>query len=116
MKTYKLSLDGEYATYTNGDRHETVSVGSEEYQTWLAEGNTPEPAETTAEKKARLLAELKATRDQRLVESDAWVLPDFPGGASPAVLDYRQALRDMPKSHGSIAKLSEPSWPIKPTF
>lgn len=36
----------------------------EAYQTWLSEGNTPEPAETVVEAKARMWGEIKSKRDK----------------------------------------------------
>lgn len=84
------------------------------YMRWLSEGNTPEPAETDAEKTARLMAVAKTHRNSLLAESDPWALPDFPGGGTQAVLDYRQALRDWPASNTTLAQLENPVWPTKP--
>ena len=86
------------------------------YQTWLAEGNQPEPAETDQEKQARLLTELKAKRNRLLAESDPMVLPDFPGGSTQVTLAYRQVLRDLPARFNSLASLealTDADWPVK---
>ena len=73
-----------------GNRHYT------EYQEWLAEGNTPEPWETEAEKAVRLQRETNATSKAYLAETDWYVIRFQENGTviPQDVLDKRQAARD----------------------
>lgn len=52
---------------------------------------------------------LRAERNQRLAETDWWVMPDRT--ATQAQLDYRQALRDITNTYSS---LDDVVWPEKP--
>jgi hypothetical protein len=52
---------------------------------------------------------LRAERDQKLAETDWWVLPDRT--ATDEQLAYRQALRDITDTYSS---LDEVVWPTKP--
>ena len=116
MTKYKLTIGGGCVIM---DDHNCVplvegNMDYAAYKKWLAEGNVPEDAETEAEKIERLTIELKGERDQLLKESDVFMISDFPNGGSQAMLDYRQALRDMPENHATEAKLENPTWPDKP--
>lgn len=55
------------------------------------------------------LQELRKVRNQKLAETDWWVLPDRT--ATQAQLDYRQALRDITDTYTS---LDDVVWPTKP--
>ena len=52
---------------------------------------------------------LRAERNQRLANTDWWVLPDRT--PTQAQLDYRQALRDITDTYSS---LEDVVWPTKP--
>ena len=58
---------------------------------------------------AQPLNKLRAERDQRLAETDWWVLPDLT--PTEAQLAYRQALRDITNTYTS---LDDVVWPEKP--
>ena len=81
MARYKLNINGdgvltfdpkgEYPDEWNIHIPESMDNRHwREYQEWLAEGNTPDPAETSEEKKTRLLGELRSKRHARLVDTD----------------------------------------------
>jgi len=81
---------------------------------WLDEDQTPP---TEAEINAKI-AELEAAepmrllreeRNNRLTETDWWVMPDRT--ATQAQLDYRTALRDITNTYSS---LDDVVWPEKP--
>ena len=63
-------------------------------------------AEVLAERK---LNALRFERNQRLANTDWWVMPDRT--ATQAQLDYRQALRDITDTYTS---LDDVVWPEKP--
>lgn len=97
---YKLTESGVKDTETGmfipeapGNRH------WQEYQSWLAEGNTPEPQYTEAEYLDMKSNEVRATRDRLLTESDKFTLPDFPHNFTN-LLAYRQDLREIPNQSG----------------
>ena len=60
---------------------------------------------------------LREERNQKLAETDWWVLPDRT--ASQAQKDYRQALRDLPSTASpkldEQGNLTNVTWPTKPT-
>ena len=79
------------------------------------EGEDPQPtiAELeavwpTVQAKMNLDA-LRAERNQRLANTDWWVMPDRT--ATQAQLDYRQALRDITNTYTS---LDDVVWPVLP--
>lgn len=55
------------------------------------------------------LRHLRMARDQLIVDTDWWMLPDR--SPSEAQLTYRQALRDITKTYTS---LDDVIWPIRP--
>lgn len=55
------------------------------------------------------LNEVRMVRNQKLAETDWWVLPDRT--ATQAQLDYRQALRDITDTYSSLDTVV---WPTKP--
>ena len=58
--------------------------------------------------------QLRIKRDQLLIKSDMYSLPDYPHATEEvkqAWLDYRQALRDLPSN---TTDPSNPVWPIAP--
>lgn len=93
--------------------------GWQAYEDWLAQGNQPEPFETEAEQAQRFWSELRALRDQKLLETDwqtrrheeqlAASLPTSLSGAQyQELLAYRQVLRDLPDQTDSP---EEVQWP-----
>ena len=110
MKKFKLTLAPDSVQNTITKAFHPLSDRS--YIEWLAEGNTPDPAETEDEEKNRLLLSLRDERNRLLRESDAMMLEDWPrGGATDKIKAYRQLLRDMPDSHTTIEKIKKPLWP-----
>lgn len=87
------------------------------YLSWLDEGNTPDQIETTAEKKGRLMEELKTERkklfdevDKKLTKVDVW--EDLTSDQKTKIKLYKQVLRDMPETHATVPNLENPNWPI----
>ena len=66
-------------------------------------------AEWAAGQADRDLSALRAERNQRLANTDWWVMPDRT--ATQAQLDYRQALRDITNTYTS---LDDVVWPEEP--
>ena len=66
-------------------------------------------AEWAAGQAARELNALRRLRDEKLTQTDWWVMPDRT--ATQAQLDYRQALRDITNTYSS---LDDVVWPEKP--
>lgn len=58
----------------------------------------------------RDLSALRAERNQRLANTDWWVMPDRT--ATQAQLDYRQALRDITDTYSSLDTVV---WPQEPS-
>ncbi len=56
----------------------------------------------------RAMASLRKKRNQRLTETDWWVMR---GSMTDAQTAYRQALRDLP---ANTADPANPTWPTKP--
>jgi len=73
-----------------------------------ADGNVIEYDEADVMTEANMMA-LRAERNQRLANTDWWVLPDRT--PTQAQLDYRQALRDITETYTS---LEDVVWPVKP--
>ena len=81
---------------------------------WLDENQSPPTeAEITAKiaelEAAEPMRLLRAERNQRLANTDWWVMPDRT--ATQAQLDYRQALRDITNTYTS---LDDVVWPEEP--
>lgn len=100
-----------------------LASSNKEYQQWLLEGNTPEPAETTTEKKARLISDLRSKRNLKIQEQqnkidrhrrqlDMGIPTTLTDSVYQNLLLYIQELCDMPTSHVTISKLESPNWPI----
>jgi len=120
---YELWRDGKHVCRVDDDGHKTAHFRNQgelgkikwaDYQVWLAAGNTPDPypVETDEEKTTRLAESLRFERDDLLKNSDIMMLEDYPNGGGQAIKDYRQALRDMPSTHTTIAQLESPTWPV----
>ena len=76
---------------------------------WTAEEVAAHEAWVANEKPALDLAELRRRRDEKLDETDWWVVGDRT--ATTEQLAYRQALRDLPANTTDPAN---PVWPTKP--
>ena len=81
---------------------------------WIAEGNTPEPADVTPAD-----VQLRAERDQLLAETDTpWGLADYNHPDKQLWYDYRQALRDLTSTADpqldADGNLTNVNWPTKP--
>jgi len=72
------------------------------------DGNVVSYDEAAVMTEANMMA-LRAERNQRLANTDWWVMPDRT--ATQAQLDYRQALRDIT---GTYTSLDDVVWPEKP--
>lgn len=69
------------------------------------------PAPPTDEE---LAAQVRMERDAKLIASDKYLLPDWPGMTeelNAKVLEYRKALRDVTKQSGFPSKVE---WPVNP--
>ena len=73
-----------------------------------ADGNVVEYDEVAVTTEANIMA-LRAERNQRLANTDWWVMPDRT--ATEAQLAYRQALRDITETYTS---LDDVIWPEEP--
>ena len=73
-----------------------------------ADGNVVEYDEAAVTAEANMMA-LRAERNQRLANTDWWVMPDRT--ATEAQLAYRQALRDITETYTS---LDDVIWPEEP--
>lgn len=79
----------------------------DDYEVWLAAGNTPQPAPDTR------AADARATRDSLIAACDWTQMPDgvLPVAVKAAWITYRQALRDVPQQTGFPATIQ---WPTSP--
>jgi len=68
-----------------------------------------EAQEAAYDTSAKLMEELRNTRNAKLSATDWWVMPDRT--ATQAQLDYRQALRDITDTYTS---LDDVVWPEEP--
>jgi len=111
MAKYKLTEDGVLDTETSanipdstGNRHWV------EYQEWLGEGNTPDPADVYV---AGWDNEGRGNRDGMLTASDWTQLADSPLAAPKKAewATYRQELRDLPATYPTYGDVV---WPTEP--
>ena len=87
---------------------------------WLDESDKPTEEEINAKIQELEAAEpmrlLREKRNQKLQETDWWVLPDRT--ASQEQINYRQSLRDLPSTASpeldENGQLSNVTWPTKP--
>ncbi|AGG89942.1 tail fiber assembly protein [Rhodanobacter denitrificans] len=79
----------------------------DDYEAWLAAGNTPQAAPDTR------AADARATRDSLIASCDWTQIADAPLTATQRAAwgTYRQALRDVPAQVGFPATIN---WPIRP--
>jgi len=79
----------------------------DDYEAWLAAGNTPQPATDTRASDAR------GKRDGLIASCDWTQIPDAPLTAAQraAWVTYRQALRDVPAQAGFPDTID---WPVTP--
>jgi chitodextrinase len=86
-----------------------VQTGEITTTPWTAEEIAAHEAWVANEKPTVVLAELRRRRDERLAETDWWVVGDRTATAEQ--LAYRQALRDLP---ANTTDPENPVWPTKP--
>jgi hypothetical protein len=98
----------------------SIEEGMYEKLTWT-DTNTSKPTleELTAKHEelvaAKPLKDLRKKRDDLLVKTDKYALPDWPHASlakQSEWLEYRQALRDLPSNTEDPAN---PVWPAQPT-
>ena len=98
----------------------SIEEGMYEKLTWT-DTNTSKPTleELTAKHEelvaAKPLKDLRKKRDDLLVKTDKYALPDWPHASLEKQrewLEYRQALRDLPSTTEDSAN---PVWPVQPT-
>lgn len=96
---YKLTRDNNSIIRLTDGAHIPMAPGNRdynEYQEWLAAGNTPEPAETEQEKATRIQMETNAEARAYLASTD-WYVTRFQEIGTPIpsdVLQKRQEARD----------------------
>lgn len=80
-----------------------------QYQSWLTEGNTPDPKDVIDPWVA-----IRSQRDAKLSQSDWTVLTDVPLTSAKKTnwKTYRQELRDLPQNQTDTDNIT---WPSDPT-
>ena len=86
----------------------TCSAGSPEFMEWVAEGNTPEPADTVDPWEA-----IREKRNELIRESDWTMIPGCTVDQAQWAA-YRQTLRDIPSTYAETGPESV-VWPRKPS-
>ena len=98
-------------------------IDNNDYETlkWYEDNTFPKPTLEEIEEKwneyvaALPLEELRKERDDLLVKTDKYALPDWPHASlakQTEWLEYRQALRDLPANTEDPAN---PVWPVQPS-
>lgn len=116
MAKYKISGDGVFDTEENmyipndeGNRHWIM------YQTWVDDGNTPDPEYTAQEITDNAWADLRLERDRLLLATDFMMSTDYYANMTAQeqsdATQYRQDLRDLPDD---TVDPTSPTWPTKP--
>lgn len=89
MRTYKLRENDTGIEFTEGDSVGLIpkdGVGWDKYQSWLAAGNTPQPAYTLAEYKLKRVRDINAEAHQRITGKwPAWSQSNIALGLDPAL-------------------------------
>ena len=77
----------------------------------------PEPTYTEAELNNQVLKSIRATRRNKLAESDWTQAADSPLNESKKAewATYRQALRDLPQNFPDVTSLTDVTFPVQPT-
>ena len=81
---YKLGINGSISNLTTSVCFQTDPSNRfyADYQLWLSDGNTPEPAETTEEIATREQEETNASAIAYLAETDWYLLRKLDGGVA----------------------------------
>ncbi len=111
MALYKLTDGGVINTDTGAFiPNDPANRHWQEYQEWLAEPNTPDPADVPDWD-----SEGRALRNQKLRDTDWTQTADFPGdaGKKSSFANYRQDLRDLPDDYPDYSTVV---WPTEPTY
>lgn len=112
MAKYKLTENGVYDTETGANIPEDDRNRDwMEYQEWLAEPNTPDPADVVS---GTWDTEGRGVRDSKLTSCDWTQLPDSPLTEPKRTewATYRQELRDLPATYPDYSTVV---WPTEPT-
>ena len=98
-----LKIDGEVRTCFKPD---VEGLEKEQYEAWLAEGNTPAPAETVDPWQA-----IREKRDALIRQSD-WTMTPGATVDQAQWTAYRQVLRDLPQTYENAEDVV---WPTAPS-
>ena len=111
MITYRLNKDATYVVKIVDDVPTGIWCNVEshkEYLEWVAEGNTPDPAEDT-----NTWEHVRLKRDALIRESDWTMIPGCTVDQAQWAA-YRQTLRDIPATYAETGPESV-VWPRKPS-
>lgn len=116
MAKYKIRGDGYFDTelgmfIPNDPQNRHYQM----VQTWIGEGNTPDPEFTEQEITDNLWAEIRSVRDSLLKQTDFMVLSDvfshYNTTEQGEITTYRQGLRNVPEN---TSDPTNPAWPARP--